>query len=114
MGYPDMPRVHPYQRDPHSGAGNCVCGWHEHSHRHPHEAQRAYANPEKCVCRKPPEDEIHTGIGDFAQPAPLRGLDGVREAVRLSRGGGEEHMLATIQAFNARSATCCCREPTGD
>jgi hypothetical protein len=87
MGYPDMPRVHPYQADPGSGAGNCRCGWSEQSHRHPHIAARAYANPEQCVCRKPPTHEIHTGIGDFAAPAPLRGLDGVREAVRRSRGG---------------------------
>lgn len=87
MGYPEMPRVHDYEADPGSGAGNCRCGWHKHSHRHPHEAQRAWTNPEQCVCRKAPGDEIHTGPGDFSKPAPLRGLDGVAQAVRASRGG---------------------------
>lgn len=108
MGYPDMPRIHPYQRDPHSGAGNCVCGWHEQSHRHPHIAARMGVNPQICVCRKPPEDEIHTGLGDFAWPAPLRGLEGVKRAVQRSRGGDAEHALAVIKAFNE---TSCCDRP---
>lgn len=111
MGYPDMPRIHPYQRSPHSGAGNCVCGWAEESFRHPHVAVQADKRRDLCICAKPPEHEIHTGSRPFVPVDAPRGLDAVREAVRLSRGGGEEHMLATIEAFNARTADCCRREP---
>jgi len=55
---------HAYQRDPQSGAGNCICGAAEEHRRHPHDFRRAW-NPlrptqnEYCVCGRLPEDKIH-------------------------------------------------------
>lgn len=108
MGYPEMPRIHPYRRDPGSVAGNCVCGWAEESHRHPHEAVQSDKRRDLCICGKPPEYEIHTGSRPFIPVGAPRGLDAVRLAVQRSRGGDAQHALAVIAAFNAVSATQCC------
>ncbi|MFM9777070.1 hypothetical protein [Streptomyces scabiei] len=88
-----MSHTHAYERDPHSNAGNCRCGLHYESHRHPHpytQARRSNA----CVCAQPADAPIHTDA-DTARPNPLypepstaglRGIDAAREAVRKARG----------------------------
>jgi hypothetical protein len=78
--------VHAYERSPHSGAGNCHCGWAEHSRVHPHPYLQAYAS-DRCVCAQAAGHAIHTDAAT-ARPRPVRrGLDGVRDAVRAARGG---------------------------
>ena len=52
--------VHPYERDPFSGAGNCWCGRAEASVLHPHVWVPAYVDPMRCVCGKPPNHRLHT------------------------------------------------------
>ncbi len=88
-----MTHIHPYERDPHSNAGNCRCGLHLESHRHPHPYTQAYRS-NGCVCAKPADAPIHTDA-DTARPDPeypeplatgLRGTDAVREAARRARG----------------------------
>ena len=76
--------MHTYQRDPQSGAGNCVCAS-EHSAVHPH-AFTPVGSSERCVYR-PAGDRVHTDAAT-AVPLPVRtGLDGVQAAVRAARGG---------------------------
>lgn len=50
---------HDYERDPHSGAGNCVCGYEERCALHPHAFTPARMNPLRCVCRRPPNWNGH-------------------------------------------------------
>jgi hypothetical protein len=80
--------LHPYERSPHSGAGNCHCGWPEHSRLHPH----AYAQmdgSELCVCSATAGNAAFHTDAATAKPGPVRrrGLDGVRDAVKAARGG---------------------------
>lgn len=87
-------RIHEYEASPHSNAGNCVCGLHYESHRHPHPFTQAYRS-NTCVCSKPASAPIHTDA-DTAAPDPLypeaqagsspRSFDAAREAVRRARG----------------------------
>lgn len=88
-----MTHIHEYDRDPGSNAGNCRCGLHLESHRHPHPFTQAYRS-NTCVCSKPADASIHTDA-DPAAPDPvypepqqtsLRGIDAAREAVRQARG----------------------------
>jgi hypothetical protein len=84
--------THEYDRDPHSNAGNCLCGLHYESHRHPHPFTQSYRS-NTCVCAQAASAPIHTDA-DTAQPNPvypepkagLRGIDAAREAVRQARG----------------------------
>lgn len=85
--------LHEYQRDPHSNAGNCVCGMAEESRSHPHPYTQAYRS-NTCVCARPAINPVHTDA-DTAQPDPLypepgpqspRSFDAAREAVRRARG----------------------------
>lgn len=84
-----MPKTisrHPYSRSPHSGAGNCDCGWWEHSRVHPHAYQQA-SSSSLCVCARPAGHDIHTDAVT-ARPEPvLSGPDRVQAAVRAARGG---------------------------
>lgn len=50
---------HEYQRDAASGAGNCWCGRPETSALHPHRFTPALSDPMRCVCRRPPNSNIH-------------------------------------------------------
>jgi len=78
--------MHPYERSPHSGAGNCHCGHAEASRVHPH-AYTQWWGGEACVCTSAASDSVHTDAAT-ARPEPVpRGLDGVQEAVRRARGG---------------------------
>ena len=78
--------MHTYQRDPQSGAGNCVCAFSENSAVHPHAFTQS-ARSERCVCTRPAGDRVHTDAAT-AVPLPVRtGLDGVQAAVRAARGG---------------------------
>jgi hypothetical protein len=77
--------MHPYERSPHSGAGNCHCGMAEHSRAHPHAYAQAYKS-ELCVCACPAGHGIHTDAATAAPEQVRAGLDGVREAIRLARG----------------------------
>lgn len=88
-----MTVVHAFDRDPSSNAGNCRCGLHLESHRHPHPFTQAYRS-NTCVCARPAGAPIHTDAAT-AQPNPLypeppatalRGTDAAREAVRQARG----------------------------
>jgi hypothetical protein len=91
---PDRPaHIHEYDRDPGSNAGNCRCGLHYESHRHPHPFTQA-SRSNTCVCAKPAAAPIHTDA-DTAHPDPvypeprrtgLRGIEAGREAVRQARG----------------------------
>lgn len=45
--------THKYDRDPQSGAGNCVCGASERHRRHPHVWMPALTDPRLCVCALP-------------------------------------------------------------
>jgi hypothetical protein len=56
---PDPEPKHRYQRDPHSGAGNCVCGAAERHRRHPHEFLAMGSNPTLCTCTLPREAKCH-------------------------------------------------------
>lgn len=77
---------HPYERDSHSGAGNCHCGWPEHSRLHPH-AFRQRATAEMCVCSANASHPIHTDAATaVASPMHPSGLDAVQAAVRAARG----------------------------
>ncbi|MFF4536585.1 hypothetical protein [Streptomyces aureus] len=85
--------VHPYQRSPHSNAGNCECGMAEESRIHPHAFTQAYRS-NGCVCAYPADHPIHTDA-DTAQPNPVYpeqqaarplSFDAAREAVRKARG----------------------------
>jgi hypothetical protein len=85
--------IHEYERSPHSNAGNCRCGLHYESHRHPHPFTQA-SRSNTCVCTKPAGAPIHTDA-NTAQPNPvypepkpthLRGIEAGREAVRQARG----------------------------
>jgi hypothetical protein len=56
---------HRYQSDPHSGAGNCVCGNPERHRRHPHEFMRAQSvvpagSRSICTCGLAFVDKVHT------------------------------------------------------
>lgn len=88
-----MTHIHEYDRDPSSNAGNCRCGLHYESHRHPHPFTHAYRS-NTCVCAKPADAPIHTDA-DTARPSPvypepqpsgLRDIEAAREAVRKARG----------------------------
>ena len=88
-----MTDIHEYERSPHSNAGNCRCGLHYESHRHPHPYTQAYRS-NTCVCCKPADAPIHTDA-DTAAPNPvypepqtssLHGIEAGREAVRRARG----------------------------
>lgn len=88
-----MTHIHEYDRDPSSNAGNCRCGLHYESHRHPHPFTQSYRS-NTCVCAKPAGAPIHTDAAT-AQPNPvypeprktnLRGIEAGREAVRQARG----------------------------
>ena len=50
---------HYYDRSPHSGAGNCWCGRQRPSVVHPHEFTPAMKDPNRCVCRRAANDNIH-------------------------------------------------------
>lgn len=85
--------IHGYDRDPGSNAGNCRCGLHYESHRHPHPFTQSYRS-NTCVCAKAADAPIHTDA-DTAHPDPvypepratgLRGIEAGREAVRQARG----------------------------
>jgi hypothetical protein len=59
---------HAYERSPHSGAGNCVCGVPERHRRHPHEFMRALIAEPKgsqtlCTCALPLVHPIHRQEG---------------------------------------------------
>ncbi|MEU0992328.1 hypothetical protein [Streptomyces sp. NPDC005953] len=86
--------IHEYDRDPGSNAGNCRCGLHLESHRHPHPYTQAHRS-NVCVCAQPATAPIHTD-STTARPDPvypepgtthLRGTDAARVAVRRARGG---------------------------
>lgn len=42
--------MHLYESDPQSGAGNCKCGWAEHTKVHPHAFQGSLLISTRCVC----------------------------------------------------------------
>jgi hypothetical protein len=50
---------HFYEKDPHSGAGNCVCGAARENSRHPHEFTRSRLDPRRCICRQPRDSVVH-------------------------------------------------------
>jgi hypothetical protein len=50
---------HDYKRSPHSGAGNCECGWARDTIVHPHRWVPAYMDPLRCVCGKFVNHNIH-------------------------------------------------------
>ena len=88
-----MTHIHEYERSPHSNAGNCRCGLHYESHRHPHPFTQADRS-NLCLCAKPANAPIHTDA-DTAAPDPvypepqhssLRGIEAGREAIRQARG----------------------------
>lgn len=90
-----MSRLHDYDRDPHSNAGNCCCGMDYESRVHPHPYTQANRSP-LCVCALPADHQIHTDAVT-TRPAPgtpesllaaigLRGTDAVREGIRQARG----------------------------
>ena len=55
--------MHSYQRDPQSGAGNCVCGAAERHARHPHEfTLPAYGGSNFCCCTQPEWAPCHTRV----------------------------------------------------
>jgi hypothetical protein len=56
---PDPEPTHDYERSPHSGAGNCVCGMAEHHRRHPHEFWAAASDETHCVCALPRGARCH-------------------------------------------------------
>lgn len=56
---PDPEPRHEYEPSPHSNAGNCVCGMHEHHRWHPHEFTPARAQPDLCVCALGPTAKCH-------------------------------------------------------
>jgi hypothetical protein len=79
--------MHAYERSPHSGAGNCHCGWPEHSRAHPHAYMQRWRS-EKCVCSYAAQHPIHTDAATATpKPIPPTGLDAVHEAIRRARGG---------------------------
>lgn len=56
-------KVHPYERSPHSGAGNCWCGWPRESIMHPHEPVGSLVSDGmKCICGKSWNNVIHAGV----------------------------------------------------
>ncbi len=62
---PDPEPTHEYERSPHSGAGNCLCGATEHHRLHPHAFLSADSDPDLCVCALPPDAKCHrTEAGD--------------------------------------------------
>ena len=58
-GDPDPEPKHPYQADPQSGAGNCVCGAAEHHRHHPHAFLASGSDPNRCVCALPATARVH-------------------------------------------------------
>jgi hypothetical protein len=56
---PDPAPTHRYERDPQSGAGNCVCGAAEHHRRHPHDFWAAASAHSLCVCALPRGAKCH-------------------------------------------------------
>jgi hypothetical protein len=85
--------LHPYERSPHSSAGNCVCGMDYESRAHPHPYTQAYRS-ELCVCAHSAGHAIHADAAT-AQPTPvdpspasngLRGTAAAREAIHQARG----------------------------
>jgi hypothetical protein len=62
-------RLHEYEKDTHSGAGNCTCGAAERHARHPHMYLRGLwpSGGEKCTCGLPPEADQHVAtLGEGA------------------------------------------------
>lgn len=51
--------VHAYNRDKHSGAGNCTCGGSRESVLHPHRYVLRLKRPRRCVCGCRRWDRIH-------------------------------------------------------
>lgn len=51
--------AHPYNRDPQSGAGNCVCGMALRHRRHWHEYMPAAGHPDICTCALPKDAPCH-------------------------------------------------------
>ncbi|MFD8545593.1 hypothetical protein [Streptomyces sp. NPDC059649] len=105
-----MTDIHEYQRSPHSNAGNCVCGLHYESHRHPHPYTQA-SRSNLCVCAKPAAAPIHADA-DTACPNPvypepqqtrLRGIEAGREAIRQARGD-EAHPQTPITFADTESS----------
>lgn len=54
--------MHEYVSDPQSGAGNCKCGWAEHTVQHPHNFTEAMNWPDICVCSKPRDHQSHRAL----------------------------------------------------
>ena len=83
---------HPYERSPHSNAGNCTCGMAEESSVHPHAYAQALRS-NVCVCALAANHPVHIDA-DTAVPDPNyaagrsneRGAEAVRAAVRQARG----------------------------
>jgi hypothetical protein len=61
---PDPEPTHLYERSPHSGAGNCVCGDEEHHRSHPHRLLPADSDRSRCVCGLPLGARCHLGSYD--------------------------------------------------
>lgn len=88
-----MTHIHEYDRDPGSNAGNCHCGLHYESHRHPHPFTQAYRS-NTCICVQRADAPIHTDAATAApdpvypepQRSSLRGIEAGREAIRQARG----------------------------
>jgi len=53
------PGFHEYQRDPHSGAGNCICGAPAQWQRHPHQFEPSRTRHDLCTCTLPREAGVH-------------------------------------------------------
>ena len=65
-----MSDPHEYQRDRHSGAGNCVCGRPYRDRRHPHVANGYRLTDDGvilCTCLLPCADPIHVEMATFAE-----------------------------------------------
>lgn len=56
---PDLAPTHEYERSPHSGAGNCVCGDAERGRLHPHEFMAGWQTPDSCTCGLPRDARCH-------------------------------------------------------
>ena len=86
---PETIGVHPYQRSPHSGAGNCTCGRAERDRLHPHEYAQSWWD-EQCTCGHLAGSMIHTDrltAVVIPRSASMTRLDAVAAAVRAARGG---------------------------
>ncbi len=60
--------MHTYQRDPQSGAGNCVCAFSENSAVHPHAFTQS-ARSERCVCTRPAGGDAHADAATAIPPS---------------------------------------------